>query len=66
LFRIPQKKYIGQTGRTFKTRYKEHIEAIRNNRPDTGYCRHILDTGHAYGNIESTMTIIRKARKGKL
>jgi hypothetical protein len=30
------KNYIGQTGRTFKTRYKEHIHAIRNNRPDTG------------------------------
>jgi hypothetical protein len=26
---------------------------------------HILDTGHTYGNIESTMTVIRKARKGK-
>jgi chromosome condensin MukBEF complex kleisin-like MukF subunit len=24
-------KYIGQTGRTFKTKYKEHIQAIRNN-----------------------------------
>jgi hypothetical protein len=49
---------------TFKTGYKEHIHAIRNNRPNTGYSRHILDTGHTYGNIDSTMTIIRKARKG--
>jgi hypothetical protein len=37
-------KYIGQTGRTFKTRYTEHIHAMRNNRPDTGYSQHILDT----------------------
>jgi hypothetical protein len=25
----------------------------------------ILGTGHTYGNIENTMTIIRNARKGK-
>jgi hypothetical protein len=60
------KNYIGQTGRTFKTRYKKHIQAIRNNRPDTGYCRHILDTGHAYGSIDNTMTILGKAKKMKI
>jgi hypothetical protein len=57
------KKYIGQTGRTFKTRYKEHIQAILNNRPDTGYSRHIKDAGHAYGSIDKTLTILRKAKK---
>jgi hypothetical protein len=25
-------QYIGQTGRNFKTRYKEHVRDIRNNR----------------------------------
>jgi hypothetical protein len=30
------KTNIGQTGRTFKTRYKEHVHTIRTNRPDTG------------------------------
>jgi hypothetical protein len=59
------KKYIGQTGRTFKIRYKEHLQAIRNNRPDTGYSRHILDFGHTNGNIEKTLTVLRKANKGK-
>jgi hypothetical protein len=59
------KKYIGRTGSTFKTRYKEHIQTIQNNRPDTGYSRYILDTGHTYGSIENTMTIIRKAKEGK-
>jgi hypothetical protein len=41
----------------------KNIQAIRNNRPDAGYCRHILDTGYTYGNIGNTMAIIRKARK---
>jgi hypothetical protein len=30
-------KYIGQTGRTFKTRCKEHIQAIGNNNGNLGY-----------------------------
>jgi hypothetical protein len=37
-------KYIGQTGRTFHTRYKEHIHAVRNNNSNSGYSNHILKT----------------------
>jgi hypothetical protein len=44
-------KYIGQTGRTLNTRYKEHIHAIRSNNSNTGYANHILNTGHRYGTI---------------
>jgi hypothetical protein len=31
------KKYIGQTGRAFSTRYMEHIYDIRSNNSNTGY-----------------------------
>jgi hypothetical protein len=48
-----------------KPRYKEHLKAVHNNQPDTGYSRHILDFGHTHGNIEKTLTILRKAKKGK-
>jgi hypothetical protein len=58
-------KYIGQTGRIFHTRYKEHIHAIRNNNSNSGYSNHILNTGHKYGTITDTMDIIRTHRKGK-
>jgi hypothetical protein len=58
-------KYTGQTGRTFHDRYKEHIRAIRNNNGDSGYCNHILNTGHAYGTINDTMNIIKTAKKGR-
>jgi hypothetical protein len=37
-------KYIGQSGRTFHTRYKEHIQAIKNNNSNSGYSNHILNT----------------------
>jgi hypothetical protein len=35
-------KYIGQTGRTFNVRYKEHIHAIRSNKSNCGYSNHIV------------------------
>jgi hypothetical protein len=39
-------RYVGETGRTFKTRYKEHIQATRNNNSNSGYSSHILNMGH--------------------
>jgi hypothetical protein len=44
-------KYVGQTGRTFNTRYKEHIYDITTNNSNIGYANHILNTGHSYGTI---------------
>jgi hypothetical protein len=57
-------KYIGQTGRPFNTRYREHIRDIKNN-SKSRYSNHILNTGHSYGNITDTMKIIKVERKGK-
>jgi hypothetical protein len=47
-------KYIEQTGRAFHARYKEHIQAIRNNN-NSGYSNHILNTKHKYGAITDTL-----------
>jgi hypothetical protein len=55
----------GQTGRTFNTRYKEHIHDIRSNNGNTGYSNHILHTGHTYGTMQDSMEIIALGRKGK-
>jgi hypothetical protein len=57
-------QYIGQTGRNFKTRYKEHIRHIRNNRETSGYVQHILETGHSFGKMNDIMEIIKIERKG--
>jgi hypothetical protein len=61
-----QKVYIGQTGRNFKTRFKEHIRNIRFNKDESAYAQHILNQGHQYGPIEKIMEIIEQARKGNL
>jgi hypothetical protein len=38
-------EYIGQRRRTFKTRPKEHMQAIRNNNGNSWHCNHILNIG---------------------
>jgi hypothetical protein len=40
--------YTGQTGWIFYTRYKQHVQAIRNNNAISGYSNHILNTGHMW------------------
>jgi hypothetical protein len=50
-------KYIDKRGRTFHTRYKEHVQPIRNNNSNLGYSSHILNTGHTYGTIIDTKDI---------
>jgi hypothetical protein len=55
-----------QTGRNFKTRYKEHTLAIRNNNSTASkYAQHILETGHEYGDMKDILTIIQHGRKGR-
>jgi hypothetical protein len=56
---------MGQTGRAFRTGYKEHIHAIRKNNSNSGYSNHMLNTGHIYGTITDTVDIIRSQRKKK-
>jgi hypothetical protein len=58
-------QYIGQTGRPFKTRFKEHIRAIKYNSDASTYAQHILNNGHTYGNIHDTMDILKIIQKGR-
>jgi hypothetical protein len=57
-------KYIGQTGRIFRVRYREHINAIRINKQNSKFAQHILETGHNYDTIDQIMknTTYRKER----
>jgi hypothetical protein len=59
-------KYIGQAGRNFRTRYKEHIHAIHTKKTTSRYAQHILETGHTYGTIEDTLNILHFEKKGPL
>jgi predicted GIY-YIG superfamily endonuclease len=58
------KVYIGQTGRNFKTRFKEHIQDIGSNRTKTGYSQHIINTGYEYSNVENTLNVLNVEKNG--
>jgi hypothetical protein len=38
--------YIGQTGRNFSDRYKEHKNALKTNSHTSNYAKHILEQSH--------------------
>jgi hypothetical protein len=58
-------RYIEQTGSAFRTRYKEHIQTIRNNNSSPGYSTDILNTGYRYRTITGNIVIIRNRKRKK-
>lgn len=40
------KCYIGQTGRTFKTRISEHLKSYQQKKQDSTYANHLLEENH--------------------
>ena len=51
--------YVGQTSRSLKVYYKEHIRYIRYNNPKSAYAQHILSNQHEYGTMNNVMTLTR-------
>jgi hypothetical protein len=58
-------KYVEQTGRMYKFRFKEHIQDVRNNRHSAKFAQHIPETGHAYNTINQTMEVLHIESKGQ-
>jgi len=61
-----QMSYIGQTSRSLKQRYQEHIRYIRHNEPQLAYALHILNTKNEYVPINNTMTLLKHINKTSL
>jgi hypothetical protein len=59
-------KYMGQTGRMFKTRFKEHIRDIKNNGQNSKFAQHILDTKHEYKTMKQAVKILHIEKKGQM
>ena len=59
------KFYIGQTGRSFQTRYKEHITAITKGYNTSTYAEHITNANHTYNNINTDMEILHNQPKNQ-
>lgn len=56
--------YIGQTGRTFLHRYKEHLPKNSTNSESSSYARHLVTNSHTYTDFETNCRPLHICRKG--
>lgn len=59
-------RYIGRTGQSFLTRYREHFRDYKYNNGTLKYAQHLLDNKHCIGSINNTMEVLHVMRKGKI
>ena len=57
--------YVGQTGRTLKQPYSEHIRYVRYSNRHSACVSHILQHALQYGSVENTVTVINRDSKPK-
>jgi hypothetical protein len=50
--------YVGQTGRSFRTRYKEHARDYQDGTQKSQYAKHLFDNQHALHPMDTSMTIL--------
>jgi hypothetical protein len=53
-------------GRNLKTRYKEHLRNIKNNKDESAIAQYILNMCHQYGPMEEIMEMVEGAKKGRM
>lgn len=58
--------FIAQTWGIYNTRYKERIQAIRNNNSNSVFSNHVLNAGHTYGTIMDTMDVNKARKEGNI
>ena len=61
-----KKKYIGQTDRQFRTRFREHYNDYKqaNNRYD--FTKYVIEEGHNFGLMNEIMEVVYIAKKGRM
>jgi hypothetical protein len=63
---ICNKQYIGQTGRSFHIRYKEHAREYNYATNKSNYAKHLLDTQHPLKPIDECMSALHTTKKGSM
>ena len=59
-------KYIGQTGRPFKTRFQEHLRDFKYNNRKSKFAQHLLDRQHSIDEMENIMDVIHITNEGRM
>jgi hypothetical protein len=58
------KAYVGQTGRRFSVRYREHQRSFRDKTDTSRYAKHLNENGHSFGPIKDILETLQFRRKG--
>jgi len=58
-------RYIGQTGRSFHTTFKEHFHDLKYNIRKSNFATHLIDNKHSIGPINEIMEILYTTTKGR-
>ena len=58
--------YIGQTGREFHIRYKEHLPKIKTTSDQkSNFAQHLVSNNHNYTDFETNLEVIHVCNKGR-
>jgi len=60
------KKYIGQTGRPFRVRFREHYNDYKYGHNKSKFAQHVIDEGHSFGPMNEIMEVTHVAKKGRM
>jgi hypothetical protein len=58
--------YIGQTGRNFEIRYKEHYNSFRLNKTDSTFSNHIIENNHTFPTLDKLKILHNEPKSEKL
>lgn len=60
------KYYIGQTRRSFRQRFKEHLPLTPSAINKSAYAAHIVDSNHSYTSVDRNLEVISTCKESKL
>jgi len=52
------KAYVGQSGRSFATRFQEHKNAFKTANKSSNFAKHLMEHIHSFGPIHNTMQVL--------
>ena len=58
-------KYVGQTGRSFHTRFQEHFRDYKYANCKSKFAQHLLEHNQSIGPIDNIMEVLHHSKKGK-
>jgi phosphopentomutase len=58
--------YIGQTGRPFAVRFREHFRDFTHSKNKSKFAQHLLDHNHSIGPMDTIMDTLHITTKGRM